>query len=66
MAQGRAIVPWGRSLQSGRWQLIDVLVRGAGAVGLARALALSRQGLAVALLGARGARRPAPTCAPMR
>ncbi len=29
----------------------DVLVRGAGAVGLATALALSRQGLAVALLG---------------
>ena len=30
---------------------VDVLVRGAGAVGLAAALALSRQGLAVALLG---------------
>ncbi len=30
----------------------DVLVRGAGAVGLATALSLSRQGLAVALLGA--------------
>jgi 2-polyprenyl-6-methoxyphenol hydroxylase-like FAD-dependent oxidoreductase len=33
----------------------DILVRGAGAVGLAAALALSRQGLSVALLGARPA-----------
>ena len=32
-------------------QQADILVRGAGAVGLATALALSRQGLQVALLG---------------
>lgn len=36
----------------------DVLVRGAGAVGLAAALALARQGLSVALLGERAAARP--------
>jgi 2-polyprenyl-6-methoxyphenol hydroxylase-like FAD-dependent oxidoreductase len=41
----------------------DVLVRGAGAVGLASALALSRLGLRVALLGPRI--RRAADCVPM-
>ena len=54
------IVPWGApynppmaSAQTG----FDVFVRGAGAVGLASALALARQGLQVALRGAEAAPR---------
>ncbi len=50
-SQNGGIVPAPRSLQSAPMTQADILVRGAGAVGLATALALSRQGLAVALLG---------------
>lgn len=47
---GRRLCPWGAPYNRGM-PSHDVLVRGAGAVGLAAALALARQGLRVALLG---------------